>query len=99
MNGKFAARDAFVVTYAGEVRHEVYVPGVRWQDRLVLDIWMRAGCVVVHCHSSTTGPRRQDVSTQTSHRLTPTPIVTAARPRARHRSHRLSVARLHPLGR
>jgi hypothetical protein len=99
VNGKFAVRDAFVVTHAGEVRHEVYVPGVRWQDRLVLDIWMRAGCVVVHCDSSTTGPRRQDVSTQTSHRLTPTPIVTKARPRARHRSHRLSVATLHPLGR
>lgn len=42
-----------VVTPAGEVRHEVYVPGVRWQEMLVLDIWMGAGCIVAHCHSST----------------------------------------------
>ena len=40
------------VTPAGEVRHEVYVPGVRWQEMVVLDIWMGAGCIVAHCYSS-----------------------------------------------
>ncbi|KAL5376535.1 hypothetical protein DPSP01_010444 [Paraphaeosphaeria sporulosa] len=40
-----------------EVRHEVRVPGVRWQETPVQDIWKRAGCIVVDRHPHITGSR------------------------------------------
>jgi hypothetical protein len=81
---------------AGEVRHEVCVPGVRWQERPAQDIgrvlaasWSTA----IHPSAGPAAEGSTHTALTASHRLSPAPIVTQSRPPDRGETHPPATAR------